>query len=123
MRSLAGAIPFSRLKPLIAARVGSSMKPVCVTFSVACSRLTSDSVSFASKSVSGSTSSRDFPSSIIERFAGSLHKALQVRDVKQRLASQGLDTAVSTPEELREIITADIAKWAKVVREAAIQPE
>ena len=66
---------------------------------------------------------RQTPPPIIARFAGSLHKALQASDVKQRLASQGLDTSVSTPDELRKIITADIAKWAKVVRTAGIQPE
>lgn len=63
------------------------------------------------------------PPQIITRFASSLHKAMQASDVKQRLASQGLDTAVSTPVELRKIILADIAKWAKVVREAGIKPE
>jgi tripartite-type tricarboxylate transporter receptor subunit TctC len=66
---------------------------------------------------------RQTPPQIITRFAGSLHRALQASDVKQRLASQGLDTAVSTPDELRKIITADLAKWAKVVRDAGIQPE
>ena len=66
---------------------------------------------------------RQTPPEIIARFAGSLHKALQAGDVKQRLASQGLDTAVSTPEELNKIIRADLAKWAKVVRAAGIQPE
>ena len=66
---------------------------------------------------------RQTPPEIIARFASSLHKALQASDVKQRLASQGLDTAVSTPEELSKIIRADIAKWAKVVRAAGIQPE
>jgi len=63
------------------------------------------------------------PRHIITRFASSLHRALQAGDVKQRLASQGIDTAVSTPEELHKIIMADIAKWAKVVRDAGIQPE
>jgi len=63
------------------------------------------------------------PARIITRFASGLQRALQASDVKQRLASQGIDTAVSTPEELRKIIMADLAKWAKVVRDAGIQPE
>jgi len=63
------------------------------------------------------------PPQVIARFARSLHRALLAGDVKQRLATQGIDTAVSTPEELRKIITADLAKWAKVVRDAGIQPE
>ena len=63
------------------------------------------------------------PTPIIKRFATSLHRALQANDVKQRLASQGIDTAVSTPEALRKIIVSELAQWAKVVREAGIQPE
>jgi tripartite-type tricarboxylate transporter receptor subunit TctC len=63
------------------------------------------------------------PPQIIARFAGSLHRALQASDVKQRLAAQGIDTAISTPEAMRKIIAADIAQWAKVVREAGVQPE
>ena len=63
------------------------------------------------------------PGPIITRFATGLHRALQAGDVKQRLASQGLDTAVSTPDEFRKMITADLVRWAKVVREAGIQPE
>ena len=31
--------------------------------------------------------------------------------------------AVSTPDALRRMLAADIAKWAKVLREAGIQPE
>ena len=63
------------------------------------------------------------PPRIVSRFAASLHRALQSSEVKQRLASQGIDTAVSTPETLRKMLAADIVKWAKVVREAGIQPE
>jgi tripartite-type tricarboxylate transporter receptor subunit TctC len=63
------------------------------------------------------------PPRIITRFAESLHQTLQAGDVKQRLASQGIDTAVSTPEALRKILAADLVMWAKVVRDAGIQPE
>ncbi len=63
------------------------------------------------------------PARIVSRFAASLHKALQNAEVKQRLASQAIDTVVSTPEALRKLLEADTAKWAKVVREAGIQPE
>jgi len=67
--------------------------------------------------------SANTPAHVVKRFADSLHRVLQAADVKQRLASQGLDTAVSTPEEFRKIIAGDLAKWAKVVRDAGIQPE
>ena len=63
------------------------------------------------------------PPQIVSRFNAGLHRALNSNDVKQRLASQGIDTAFSTSEALRKMLAADIAKWAKVVREARIQPE
>lgn len=63
------------------------------------------------------------PPHIVNRFSAGLHRALNSNDVKQRLASQGIDTALSTPVALRKMLAADIAKWAKVVREAGIQPE
>jgi tripartite-type tricarboxylate transporter receptor subunit TctC len=63
------------------------------------------------------------PRPLINRFAGALHHVLQTPEVKQRLATQGIDTAVSTPEEMRRMIDIDLAKWAKVVKDAGIQPE
>jgi len=63
------------------------------------------------------------PRPIISRFAASLHRTLQDSDVKQRLASQGIETALSTPEEMRKVIATDLVQWAKVVRDAGIQPE
>ena len=63
------------------------------------------------------------PPRIITRFANGLHGALQAAEVKQRLATQGIDTAVSTPDDMRKIIAADLVTWRKVVRDAGIQPE
>jgi hypothetical protein len=36
---------------------------------------------------------------------------------------QGIEAALNTPDELRKIIAADLAKRAKVMRDAGIQPE
>ncbi|HTD89556.1 MAG TPA: tripartite tricarboxylate transporter substrate binding protein, partial [Burkholderiales bacterium] len=63
------------------------------------------------------------PPHIVGRFAAGLHRAIQNTEVKLRLASQGIDTAPSTPDALRKMLAADTAKWAKVLREAGIQPE
>ena len=63
------------------------------------------------------------PSAIVTRFASSLHRVLQAPDLKQRLASQGIDTLVSTPAEFRKLLEDDLVKWAKVIRDAGIQPE
>ena len=50
-------------------------------------------------------------------------KALAKPDVKARFASLGTDVAVMNPEQLDAFIRAEIAKWAKLAKEAGIQPE
>ena len=43
--------------------------------------------------------------------------------IKEKLLTAGLDPGGSTPERLREVLVADIAKYAKIVRDAKIKPE
>ena len=63
------------------------------------------------------------PKPVIARINQDMRKILEMPDVKQRLADQGAEAASSTPEEFGARIRADIAKWAKVVKNAGIQPE
>jgi tripartite-type tricarboxylate transporter receptor subunit TctC len=44
-------------------------------------------------------------------------------ETRQRFAEQGVDMVGSTPEEMREFVVKDIAKWQKVIREAGIKLE
>jgi tripartite-type tricarboxylate transporter receptor subunit TctC len=46
---------------------------------------------------------------------------LQSPDIKERLASEGSTVVASTPEQLREHLQRDIAKWQKVVKAANIR--
>ena len=59
----------------------------------------------------------------VQRFARSLHRALQNAELKQRLAAQGIDVESSTPDAFRKHLYDEMAKWAKVIRDAGIQPE
>jgi tripartite-type tricarboxylate transporter receptor subunit TctC len=63
------------------------------------------------------------PKPVIARINQEMRKILEMPDVKQRLAEQGAEAASSTPEEFGARIRADITKWAKVVKNAGIQPE
>jgi tripartite-type tricarboxylate transporter receptor subunit TctC len=47
-------------------------------------------------------------------------KVLAQPDMKAKFAQMGLDTVGNSPEELAAIIKADIAKWAKVIKDANI---
>jgi tripartite-type tricarboxylate transporter receptor subunit TctC len=58
---------------------------------------------------------------IIERLHKDLAAATQSADVKQRFAKVGIDAASSTPAEFGEYLRAEVARWAKVIREAKIQ--
>lgn len=56
------------------------------------------------------------PADIIHRLNGEILKAIQAPDVRERLASQGFETKVSTPREFDAFIRSEIVKWEKVVK-------
>ncbi|MBX6373671.1 MAG: tripartite tricarboxylate transporter substrate binding protein [Acetobacteraceae bacterium] len=63
------------------------------------------------------------PRPIIERLNTEIRGLLAEPEVRRVLAEQGADPAPTTPEEFAARISADIAKWARVIREAGIRPE
>jgi tripartite-type tricarboxylate transporter receptor subunit TctC len=63
------------------------------------------------------------PRPIIERLNAAIHAVLREPEVARQLAEQGAEPAPNSPEEFAARISADIAKWARVVREAGIRPE
>ena len=58
------------------------------------------------------------PGVIVDKLHREIVRAAQAADVTQKLAAQGFDVTTDTPEEFRVFVTAEIAKWAKVVRES-----
>ncbi len=63
------------------------------------------------------------PREIVERLQREIAKVVALPDVKQRLAALGFDPVANTPEEFAAYIKSEIAKWAKVIREANIKVE
>jgi tripartite-type tricarboxylate transporter receptor subunit TctC len=63
------------------------------------------------------------PSAIIAALNGIATEAMRDPTVRQKLASQGAELVGDTPEHFRGFIAAEIAKWAKVIRDAGIAPE
>ena len=63
------------------------------------------------------------PRAIVTRLHGEIVKVLSQADVKQHLSKDGAEPVGSTPEEFAAFIKAETAKWAKVVKDAGIQPE
>jgi tripartite-type tricarboxylate transporter receptor subunit TctC len=63
------------------------------------------------------------PKDIITRLHGDTTRILQQPEIKARFAGDGADPVGSTPEEFSRYIQSELTKWAKVAREAGIQPE
>lgn len=63
------------------------------------------------------------PKPVIAKLNGEIVKALASPDVRKRFADLGTDAASSTPEELAAYHRDDLARWAKVIKAARIQPE
>ena len=61
------------------------------------------------------------PKPVVARLNGALQKALSSGDLREKLGQQGVETESSTPEKFSEIISADISKWRKIIRDANIQ--
>ena len=64
------------------------------------------------------------PREIIVRLHGGMVRLLQEPALKQRVISDGAEpTPSTTPEEFGALIRAELVKWAKVVKDAGIEPE
>ncbi len=61
------------------------------------------------------------PKEIVDRMYQDTAKALTLPDMKEIWASQGADPGGQRPEEFAKFIHTEIAKWAKVVKDAGAQ--
>ena len=61
------------------------------------------------------------PPAIIARLNEELVKALKTPEVAEKLTAQGMDIVGSKPEALQSFIQAEIARWAKVVKDNKIK--
>ena len=52
-----------------------------------------------------------------------LSRVITLPDVKERMSGLGMDVAGGTPEDFGALVRSDIAKWAKVIRQAGIKVE
>ncbi len=63
------------------------------------------------------------PPEIIAKISAELNSILQLPDVRDTMAKQGLVPVGGTPERLRDLLTLEIPRWAKVVAAAKIKTE
>lgn len=60
---------------------------------------------------------------IVSRLNQEISRHFQAADVTSRLAADGSEVRVSTPVELEQLITSEIAKWSQAIRQAGIKPD
>ncbi|OFW30240.1 MAG: hypothetical protein A3H97_00400 [Acidobacteria bacterium RIFCSPLOWO2_02_FULL_65_29] len=63
------------------------------------------------------------PKAIVTRLNQDVVRIMQSPEIGARLASEGGRPVGNTPEQFQEIIKADVAKWAKIVKDAGIKVE
>ena len=63
------------------------------------------------------------PVEVVQRLHQELRAVTEVPEVRQRLASLGVEAATATPAEMAELIARESAQWSRVIRQAGIKPE
>jgi tripartite-type tricarboxylate transporter receptor subunit TctC len=63
------------------------------------------------------------PRDIVTKLNGELNAMLRNADVTETLMKQGLQPTGGTPDQLEQLTKSDLERWAKVVRDAKIQPD
>jgi tripartite-type tricarboxylate transporter receptor subunit TctC len=58
------------------------------------------------------------PKPIVTRLHDEIVKILKQPDVHERILADGAEPVGNTPEEFRKYMLADVAKWAKLVKES-----
>ena len=61
------------------------------------------------------------PHEIVERLAKDIGRALQMPDIKDRFASQGIEAAASNPQSLAAFLKKDFQIWDKLIKERGIK--
>ena len=63
------------------------------------------------------------PREIIQRLNVEIVKILQSPEVKERFVKQGVDVQTGTPEQFDAFVKSEVARWAKVIKDAGIRAD
>jgi tripartite-type tricarboxylate transporter receptor subunit TctC len=65
----------------------------------------------------------NLPPAILNKLHADLVKVLSSAELKERFAQQGQVMVGNSPERFREIVRAEVAKWAEVIKDIGLQIE
>ena len=63
------------------------------------------------------------PPAVVQKIQRDMAEALQLEDVKAKLAAAGLEPVGNTPEQFAAVIRAETQKWGDIVRKAGIKAQ
>ena len=63
------------------------------------------------------------PAAIVQKLNDAVNRALDSPDVRERLAANAFDPVGGSQQKFAEYVKAEIAKWAKVVRDTGAKPD
>jgi tripartite-type tricarboxylate transporter receptor subunit TctC len=78
---------------------------------------------YASGSWYGVMGPAGLPGEVVEKLNAEIARMVGLPEVKARLISQGLEPVGGTPEQFGQLLRADIAKFAKLVKESGAKAE
>ena len=63
------------------------------------------------------------PREVVQRLNADIVKILTSTEVRERFGKSGIDVVAGTPEQFGTFLNAEVARWAKVIREADIKAD
>jgi tripartite-type tricarboxylate transporter receptor subunit TctC len=63
------------------------------------------------------------PKAVVAKLNAEVNRILALPDVKQKLQDAGIEPAQGSSEQFSQFLSTEMVKWAKVARDAGIQPE
>jgi tripartite-type tricarboxylate transporter receptor subunit TctC len=78
---------------------------------------------FDATTITGLLAPAGTPKDVIDRINAAANKIIAQPTLKTRFGELGADTVGGTPEQFGAYIKEDLARWAKVMKEAGIKPQ
>jgi tripartite-type tricarboxylate transporter receptor subunit TctC len=119
--STAAATPYIRDKRLRALGIGSAKRSALMPDIPTISE--SGLTGFELGSWSAMFAPAATPPDIVRRVQRAVVVAIADPGLREQLAALGAEPVGSTPEELAAVLKSDVVKWAKIARQANVQPE
>ena len=63
------------------------------------------------------------PREIVERVNAAINRAMTRPEMKDKLLSQGADALTGTPADLAALVQRELAKFAKIIKDAGVRVE